>query len=160
MFHHLQVVKWVYTVRTCSDGSLEHYKVCLVAHGFQQKHGCDRDETFAPMAHMTTVCTLLRWLLFITGSSQLDANNAFLNSELREEVYVHPSSVYSAPDGMVCCLHRSLHGLKQAPRACFTFVVTAAGFSMSDHDPLAFCSHFVLWLDSSSACRSHDYLRR
>src|SRR3954471_7555900 len=124
--------KWVYKIKTRSDGSLERYKARLVARGFQQEHDRDYDETFAPVAHMTTVRTLLavssvrQWSI-----SQLDVQNAFLNGELREEVYMQPPQGYYAPDGMVCRLRRSLYGLKQAPRAWFerfTSVVTAAGF--------------------------------
>jgi hypothetical protein len=51
--------KWVYKVKTRSDGSLERYKAQLVARGFQQEHGRDYDETFASVAHMTIVRTLL-----------------------------------------------------------------------------------------------------
>src|SRR3954469_1294946 len=134
--------KWVYKIKTRSDGSLERYKARLVARGFQQEHGCDYDETFAPVAHMTTVRTLLavasarHWSV-----SQLDVQNAFLNGELREEVYMQPPPGYSVPEGMVCRLRRSLYGLKQAPRAWFerfASVVTAAGFSPSAHDPALF----------------------
>nr|XP_045090356.1 uncharacterized mitochondrial protein AtMg00810-like [Aegilops tauschii subsp. strangulata] len=91
---------------------------------------------------MTTFRTLLavasvrQWSI-----SQLDVQNAFLNGELREEVYMQPPPGYYAPDGMVCRLRRSLYGLKQAPRAWFerfASVVTAAGFLPCDHDPALF----------------------
>ena len=91
---------------------------------------------------MTTVRTLLvvasvcQWFI-----SQLDIQNAFLNGELREEVYMHPPPGYYAPGGMVCRLRCSLYGLKQAPRAwfeSFASVVTAAGFLPSDHDLVLF----------------------
>jgi hypothetical protein len=133
--------KWVYKIKTRSDGSLERYKARLVARGFKQEHGRDYDETFAPVAHMTTVRTLFvvasvrQWPIF-----QLDVKNAFLNGELRE-VYMPPPPGYSVPDGMICRLRRSLHSLKQAPRAWFehfSSVVIDASFQPSDHDPALF----------------------
>jgi hypothetical protein len=90
--------KWVYKVKTRSNGSLERYKARLVARDFQQKHDRDYDETFAPVAHMTTIHTLLvvasvrRWSI-----SQLDVKNIFLNDELREDVYIYPPPWYSVP---------------------------------------------------------------
>jgi hypothetical protein len=67
--------------------------------------------------------------------------NAFLNSELCEDVYMRPPPGYSVPEGMVCHIRRSFYGLKQAPRAWFQHfasVVTAAGFFDSAHDPALF----------------------
>ncbi|WVZ64985.1 hypothetical protein U9M48_014422 [Paspalum notatum var. saurae] len=107
--------KWVYKVKTRSDGSLERYKTRL-------EHGRDYDETFAPIAHMTTVRALLAMASVREWSiSQLDVKNTFLNGELREEVYMQPSLGYSVPEGMR-----------------FASMVTAAGFSASAHDPVLF----------------------
>jgi hypothetical protein len=139
---HPITCKWVYKVKTHSDGSLERYKVRLVVRGFQQEHGRDYDETFALVAHMTTICTL-PVVASVRGwsISQLDVKNTFLNGELHENVYMRPPPEYSIPEGMVCHLHRSLYCLKQAHRAWFqrfASVVTTAGFSTSAHDPALF----------------------
>jgi hypothetical protein len=127
--------KWVYKIKTCSDGSIERFKARPVARGFQQQYSRDYEETFAPVAHWTAVHYLIavasvrRWTI-----SQLNVKNAFLHGELHKVVYMHPPPGYFVPDGYVCCLCRSLYGLKQAPRAWFerfTSVVTAVGFAAS-----------------------------
>jgi hypothetical protein len=146
---HPITCQWVYKVKTRSDGSLERYKAHLVARGFQQEHDRDYDETFAHVAHMTTIHTLLAvtsvqgWSSSIQGwsISQLDMKNVFLNGELHEDVYMCPPPGYSVPEGMVCHLRRSLYGLKQAPRSWFyrfASVVTVVDFSVSAHDPALF----------------------
>jgi hypothetical protein len=134
--------KWVYKVKTCSDGSLERYKTRLVARGFQQEHDRDYDETFALIAHMTTIRTLLA-VASVQGwsISQLDVKNIFLNGDLCDDVYIRSPPGYYVPEGMICHLRHSLYGLKQTPRAwfhCFASVVTAAGFSASAHNMAIF----------------------
>jgi hypothetical protein len=47
--------KWVYKVKTGFDGSLERYKARLVSGGFQLEYGRDYDETFTPLAHITSI---------------------------------------------------------------------------------------------------------
>ena len=134
--------KWVFKIKTKSDGSIEKYKARLVARGFQQTRGRDYDETFAPVAHMTTVRTLIA--VAATSSwtiSQMDVKNAFHHGDLHEEVYMQPPPGVDAPPGYVCRLRRALYGLKQAPRAWFErfiSVIQAAGFAPSDHDPALF----------------------
>ena len=51
--------KWIYKIKTYSDGSIERYKNRLVAKGFTQKYEIDFEETFAPIARISSVRTLL-----------------------------------------------------------------------------------------------------
>uniref|UniRef100_A0A2N9IIQ3 CCHC-type domain-containing protein n=1 Tax=Fagus sylvatica TaxID=28930 RepID=A0A2N9IIQ3_FAGSY len=134
--------KWVYKIKTKSDGSIERYKARLVAKGYAQEYGIDYEETFAPVARITSVRSLLaiaavhQWPLF-----QMDVKNAFLNGDLTEEVYMQAPPGYSDCPDKVCLLRRALYGLKQAPRAWFakfSSIVHQFGFSSSSHDTALF----------------------
>jgi hypothetical protein len=46
---------WVYRTKSAVDGQISRYKSRLVAKGFQQVHGIDYDETFAPVAKMDSI---------------------------------------------------------------------------------------------------------
>jgi hypothetical protein len=49
----------------------------------------------------------------------MDVKSAFLNGDLKEEVYVHQSSRFAIPnkEGKVLHLRKALYGLRLAPRA-------------------------------------------
>uniref|UniRef100_A0A2N9HTF5 Reverse transcriptase Ty1/copia-type domain-containing protein n=1 Tax=Fagus sylvatica TaxID=28930 RepID=A0A2N9HTF5_FAGSY len=87
--------KWVYKIKTRADGSVERYKTHLVAKGFTQEYDIDYEETFALIACLTFVRSLLavaavrQWPLF-----QIDVKNAFLNSDILEEIYMQPPPGY------------------------------------------------------------------
>ena len=138
--------KWIYSIKLNSDGTLARYKARLVALGNRQEYGIDYDETFAPVAKMTTVRTLLAiaasqsWPLY-----QMDVKNAFLHGDLKEDVYMRlPQGVSSIITGAVAKLRRSLYGLKQAPRAWFEkfqHALRHLGFHPSSYDPSMFLHH-------------------
>ncbi|WMV49159.1 hypothetical protein MTR67_042544 [Solanum verrucosum] len=131
--------RWVYSIKIKADGSLDRYKARLVAQGYKQEYGIDYDETFAPVAKMTTVRILLA-LASIKGWKlhQLDVKNAFLHGNLQEVVYMNPPPGYKYIKlNQVGRLKKSLYGLKQAPRSWFgkfRTTILGAGFTQSSSD--------------------------
>jgi hypothetical protein len=111
---------------------LDRYKARLVALGNNQEYGVNYEETFAPVAKMTTVHTILA----LAASSdwplhQMDVKNAFLHGDLKECIYMKPPpGLFPSLTSHVCKLRCSLYGLKQAPRAWFDkFRTTLLQFS-------------------------------
>lgn len=136
---HLVDCKWVFKVKRDEIGNVNRYKARLVAKGFSQRKGFDFDETYAPVARITTVRTLLAVAnkrgYFI---HQMDVRTAFLNGVLKEEIYMkQPEGLDSDKPGLVCKLNKALYGLKQAPRSWneqFDSFIKSIGFSRSKVD--------------------------
>ena len=96
------------------------------------------------MAKMTTVCIVMA-IAVSKGWSlrQMDMKNAFLHSDLKEEIFMSlPPGLFPSFSVKVCRLKRSLYGLKQASRAWFEkfrTILLDFSFTQSQYDsPLFF----------------------
>ncbi|RVW37728.1 Retrovirus-related Pol polyprotein from transposon RE1 [Vitis vinifera] len=132
--------RWVYKIKQRSDGFIERYKARLVAKGFTQLEGVDYQNTFSPTTKIISVRCLLA-LAAACGWSlhQMDVNNAFLHGDLHEEIYMSPPLGLrrQEEENLVCRLHKSLYGLKQASRqwfAKFSEAIQSAGYAQSRAD--------------------------
>ena len=94
----------------------------LVIQGYNQEEGIDYDETFAPVARMEAIRILIAFAAFMGFKLyQMDVKSAFLNGDLKEEVFVKQPPGFEAaalPDH-VFRLNKALYSLKQAPRAWY-----------------------------------------
>ena len=111
--------KWVFRAKYDSEGNIERYKARVVAKGFEQKHGIDYDETYAPVVKYPSLRALLSYAVSENMLiHQMDVVTAFLNGKLDEEIYMVQPEGFIKPgsENLVCKLNRSLYGLKQAPR--------------------------------------------
>ncbi|RVX07849.1 Retrovirus-related Pol polyprotein from transposon RE1 [Vitis vinifera] len=116
--------KWIYKIKTSFDGSVERYKARLVAKGFTQEYGIDYEETFAPVARISSVRALL--------------------AVIAAQVYMQPPPGLSVESNKVCHLRHALYGLKQAPRAWFakfSSTIFRLGYTASPYDSALFLRH-------------------
>ncbi|CAI7885683.1 unnamed protein product [Closterium sp. NIES-53] len=78
--------KWVFRVKTKADGTIDKFKARWVVRGFDQEHGRDFTETFAPVSRHTS----LRILLAIAAMNrkklrQIDVAKVFLYAPVDAE---------------------------------------------------------------------------
>nr|GFC74662.1 hypothetical protein [Tanacetum cinerariifolium] len=109
-----------------------------------EEEGIDFEESFAPVARLEAIRIFLAYAAQKNVVVyQMDVKTAFLNGNLREEVYV------SQPDGFVDSdnpnhvykLKKALYGLKQAPRAWYDMLssfLLSQDFSKGLVDPTLF----------------------
>nr|GEW67370.1 hypothetical protein [Tanacetum cinerariifolium] len=89
-------LKWIYKVKLDELVGILKNNARLVACGYHQEEGIDFEESFAPVARLEAIRIFLAFFAHMNMVVyQMDVKTAFLNGNLREEVYV------SQPDGFV-----------------------------------------------------------
>ena len=110
------------SVKQNSDGTINRYKDRLVAKDFLQTEGVDYQETFSLVVKAATIRIILSMVVMNNWKlRQIDINNAFLNGELTETVYMPQPEGFVDADHprYVCKLKKAFYSLKLAPRAWF-----------------------------------------
>ncbi|KAG8485184.1 hypothetical protein CXB51_021380 [Gossypium anomalum] len=138
--------KWLFKVKKNLDGTIAHQKAQLVAKGCSQVLGYDFKEMFSPVVKPATI----RVILSIAVSKgwqlrQVNVNNAFLNGDLADEVFMQqpPGHVQCGSNGkpLNCRLKKALYRLHQAPRVWFDKLkcfLLSVGFVISKFDASLF----------------------
>ena len=81
--------KWVFKNKLNEDGKVSRNKARLVCKGYSQEKGIDYGESFAPVARLEGVKSLLAYLAYKGFKVyQMDVKSAFLNGIPDEEVYI------------------------------------------------------------------------
>ena len=104
-----------------ADGNVIQKKACLVAQGFSQVPGVDYFNTFAPVARLASICTIMALAAHDDMEmDQINIKGAYLNGELTpdEVIYMHQPPGYASRKypQHVCKLLKTLYGLKQSGR--------------------------------------------
>jgi hypothetical protein len=138
--HNVVALKWVFKLKRDEAGVIVKHKAHLVACGFVQREGIDFNDTFAPVARTKSM------RLFFALAAQkgwrihhMDFKSVFLNSDLKEDVYVHQPPGFAIPgkEGKVLCLRKALYGLRQTSRvwnAKLDSTLKGMGFEQSPHE--------------------------
>ena len=97
--------KWIFKNKKDENGVVVRNKARLVAKGYCQQPGVDFDETFAPVARMEAIRIFLAYAAFQNFTVfQMDVKTAFLNGNLKEEVYVDQPEGFVDPQKAKPCL--------------------------------------------------------
>ena len=96
------------------DGKVDKHKARFVSKGFSQVEGIDYTKTFAIVTKMNSMHLVLSLVASYKWEvHQMDVKSAFLHGDLHEEIYMEqPPGFIHNDSSLVCCLKKSLYGLK------------------------------------------------
>ncbi|GJX25248.1 retrovirus-related pol polyprotein from transposon TNT 1-94 [Tanacetum coccineum] len=156
-------LKWIFKVKQDEFGGVLKNKARLVAKGYRQEERIDFKDSFAPVSCIKAI------RIFVANAAnknltiyQMDVKTTFLNSELREEVYVSQPEGFVDQDNPthVYKLKNALKALKLRP-TCARFLgdrlvswslkkqkSTAISSTEAEYIALSGCCAQILWMRS------------
>ena len=112
--------KWIYHEKHGPDGTIQKYKAHVVVQGFTQVKGIDFNKTFVPVTKLSLLCTILALAAKLNLEvHQMDVKSAYLNGNLKEEIYMELPPGFNIPEGMVLKLNKAVYGTKQGRRVWY-----------------------------------------
>jgi len=107
--------RWIFKFKRNSRGEIIKRKSRLVAKGYTQQEGIDFHETFSP----TLKSDLIRIFTALAVQNnfqihQIDINAAYLNTPLKEEIYMKPLKGHEDYNKKYWKLRKAIYGLKQS----------------------------------------------
>jgi Reverse transcriptase (RNA-dependent DNA polymerase) len=121
---------------------------------------------FAPVVKFASLRTVLALAAeYDLEVHQLDVKSAYLNGDLKEEIYMAPPPGFDTPEGIVLKLKRAIYGTKQGGRAWYEHIkstLKSMGYARTNADHAIFThlkdetlSIIALYVDDiTMACKS------
>jgi hypothetical protein len=135
---------WTFKRKRYPDGRIRKYKARFCVRGDKQIIGVDVFDTYAPVVQWSSVrlCFILSTILGL-ASRQVDYTNAFVQAEVKSEMFVKLPKGFDPPSehDSVLRLHKNLYGSRDAPLAWFETLQASLikrGFKPSAIDPCLF----------------------
>jgi hypothetical protein len=109
--------KWMFVKKVDELGRVSRHKARLVTLGCSPIPGIDFTETFAPMVRLESMrATFAIAAVEDLKIIQMDIRGAYLNGELKEEIYMRQPPGFEDGTGRVWKLVKTIYGLKQSGR--------------------------------------------
>jgi hypothetical protein len=134
--------KWVFCVKRGPDGSIQKHKARIVAQGFTQVEGVNFDQTFAPVAKFSSLRTVFTLAAkHDLELHQMDVKAAYLNADLKEDLYMQLPPGFEVPEGHVLKLKKGVYGTRQGSRIWYEDMrdtLSELGYTRTEADHAVF----------------------
>lgn len=161
---------WVFKQKRTPDGTIKTHKARFCVRGDLQEGDF---QTYAPVVAFSTIqMFLVLAIMFNWHTCTTNFNNAFVQSDLKDPIWVHfprgfhcgePDNLHKHDKTKCFCLKKSLYGISIVPRLFYENIhnaMTELGFIQSDFNPCLYLSSdiFVIFYvdDAGIAARNED----